>query len=52
MKLSSLNEGKFVVLIKETNNIDEINNFFVNTYWNKIENFVKVMRKVSMRWKN
>ena len=40
------------MLIKETNNIDEINNFFMNNYWNKIENFVKLMRKVSMRWKN
>ena len=39
------------MLIKETNNIDEINNFFMNNYWNKIENFVKLMRKVSMRWK-
>ena len=28
MKLSSLNEVKFIVLIKETKNIDEINNFF------------------------
>ena len=40
MKLSSLNEEKFIVLIKETNNIDEINNF------------VKLIWKVSMRWKN
>ena len=52
MELSSLNEVKFIVLIKETNNIDEIDNFFMNNYWNKIENFVKLMRKVLMRWKN
>ena len=52
MKLSSLNEVQFIVLIKETNNIDEINNFFMNNYWNKIGIFVKLMRKVSMRWKN
>ena len=24
----------------------------MNDYWNKIENFVKLIRKVSMRWKN
>ena len=30
MKWSSLNEEKFIVLIKETNNFDEINNFFMN----------------------
>ena len=43
---------KFIVLIKETNDIDEISNFFMYNYWNKIENFVKLMSKVSMRWKN
>ena len=52
MKLSSLNEEKFIVLIKETNNIDEINNLFMNNYCNKIGIFVKLMRKVLMRWKN
>ena len=36
----------------ETNNFDEINNFFMNDYWNNMGNFVKFMRKVSMRWKN
>ena len=24
-----------IVLLKETNNIDEINNFFMNNWWNK-----------------
>ena len=52
LKLSNLNEEKFIVLIKETHNIDEIDNFFMNNYWNKIENFVKLMRKVLMKWKN
>ena len=52
MKLSSLEEEKFIVLIKETHNFDEINNFFMNNYWNRIRIFVKLMRKVSMRWKN
>ena len=51
MELSSLNEVRFIVLLQETNNF-EINNFFVYNYWDKIENFVKLMRKVSMRWKN
>ena len=53
MKLSSLKEEKFIVLIiNETNNFDETNNFFMNNYWNKIGIFVKLMRKVSMRRKN
>ena len=52
MKWSSRKNKKFVVLIKETNDIDKIINFFMNNYWNKIENFVKLRRKVSMRWKN
>ena len=52
MELSSLNEEKFIVLLQETNNFDETTNFLMHNYWNKIENFVKLMRKVSMRWKN
>ena len=51
-ELSSLKEEKFIVLIKETNNTDEIKNFFMNNFWNKIGIFVKLMRKVSMRCKN
>ena len=52
MELSSLNEMRLIVLIKETNNFVLINNFFMNNYWNKTGIFVKLMRKVSMRWKN
>ena len=52
MKLSSLNEDKFIVLIKEMNSTNEINNLFMNKYWNKIGIFVKLIRKVLMRWKN
>ena len=52
LELSSLNEVRLIVLLKETNNFDEINFFCMNNYWNKIENFVKLMWKVSMRWKN
>ncbi len=40
-KLSSPRKEKIIVLTKETNNIDEINNFFMNNYWNKIGIFVK-----------
>ena len=32
VKLSSRNKKKFVVLIKETNDVDKINNFFMNSY--------------------
>ena len=52
MKLSNLKEKKFIVLIKETNDFDEINNFFMNNYWHKIGIFVKLWRRVSLRWKN
>ena len=45
MMLSSLNEVRLIVFWKETNNFDEINNFFMNNDWNKIENFVKLMWK-------
>ena len=37
------------MLIKETNNIDEINNFFMNNYLSKMEIFVNLVRKVSVR---
>ena len=49
---SSHKKKKFVVLIKETISIDKIINFFMNSYWSKIGIFVKLMRKVSMKWKN
>ena len=39
------------MLLREMNNFDEINNFFMNNYWNKIGNFAKHTGKVSMRWK-
>ena len=40
---------RLIVLIKEMNDFGEINNFFMNNYWNKIENIVKLMRKVSFQ---
>ena len=52
MELLSLNEVRLLMLMQETNNFDEINNFFMNNYWNKIGNFVKLIWKVSMTWKN
>ena len=47
MELSSLKKVKFTVLIKETNSIDEINNLFMNKYWNKIGISVKLMRSLN-----
>ena len=38
-------EKKLVVLIKETNDFDEINHFFMNNFWHKIGIFVKLMMK-------
>ena len=47
MELSSLSEEKFIVFIKETDDFDEINSFFMNNYQNKIEICVKLMRSLS-----
>ena len=52
MELSSLSEEKLITLLQEMNNFDDINNFFMNNFWNKIGIFVKLMRKVSMKLKN
>ena len=35
MELLSLNEVRLIMLMQETNNFDEINNFFMNNYWKK-----------------
>ena len=51
-ELSSLNEVRLIVLLKETNNVDKINKIFMNNNWTKIGIFVKLIWKVSMRWKN
>ena len=37
---------------KETNDVDKINNYFMNSYCSKIGIFVKLMRKASVKWKN
>ena len=52
MELSSLSQVRLIMLIQETNNFDEINNFFMNTYWSKIGIFVKLISEVFLRWKN
>ena len=49
---SNLSEEKLVMLLQEMNNFDEINNFFMNNFQNKIGIFVKIKLKVLMRWKN
>ena len=43
MELSGLNEIRLIVLLLKTNIFDEINNFSTNNYWNKIENFLKLI---------
>ena len=46
----SLNRKNFIAL-KQKNFNDEINNFFMNSYYSKIRNYVKLIIKVSMKWK-
>ena len=41
MELLSLNEVRLIMLSQETINFDEIINFFMNNYQNKIGIFVK-----------
>ena len=43
MELLSLNEEKLITLMPVINNSDEINNFFMINYWNKMGIFVKLM---------
>ena len=43
---------EIILLFKEMNNFDEINNFSMNNYWTRIGIIVKLIQKVSMRWKN
>ena len=44
--------GEIIESQQAKNFSDETNNFFMNSYWNKIENFVKLVNKVSLKWKN
>ena len=49
MELLSLNQMRLIMLMQEMNNFDEINKFFMNSYWNKIEELREAHEK---RWKN
>ena len=51
MKLLNLSKKNFIAL-KHKNFNDEINNFFMHNYCTKTVNYVKLMIKVSMKWKN
>ena len=51
VKLLNLSKKNFIAL-KLKNFNDEINNFFMNGYYSKIRNYVKLIIKVSMKWKN
>ena len=51
VKFVNLNEKNFTAL-KLKNFNDEINNLFMNSYQSKIWNYVKLIRKVSVKWKN
>ena len=51
VKLLNLNKKNFTALeLKKFN--DEINSFFKDSYCSKIWNYVKLVRKVSVKWKN
>ena len=51
VKLMNLNERNFTALeLKKFN--DEINSFFKDSYCIKIWNYVKLIRKVSVKWKS
>ena len=51
VKLLNLSRKNFIAL-KQKNFKDEINNFFMHSYWSKIGIYVKLTIKVSMKWKN
>ena len=51
VKLLNLSKKNFIAL-KQKNFNDEINNFFMNGCCSKIRNYVKLIIKVSMKWKN
>ena len=51
MKRSSRRKKNFIVL-KQTNDVNKIINFCMNSCWSKTGIFVELMRKVSMKWKN
>ena len=36
----------------QRDDVDKVNNFFLNSYWSKIGIFVKLIRKASVKWNN
>ena len=55
LKLSEIidsQQRKNFIALKQKNFNDAINNFFMNSYYSKIRNYVKLIIKVSMKWKN
>ena len=51
VKLLNLSRKNFIAL-KQKNFNDEINNFIMHSYESKIRNYVKLIIKVKMKWKN
>ena len=51
VKLLNLSKKNFTAF-KQKNFNDEINSFFMDSYCSKMWNYVKLIRKVSMKWKN
>ena len=51
VKLLNRSKKNFIALTQK-NSIDELNNFFMNSYRSKTGIHVKLVRKVSMKWKN
>ena len=51
VKLLNLSKKNFNAL-KLKNFNDGTNNFFMNGFYSKIRNYVKLIIKVSMKWKN
>ena len=51
VKLLNLSKKNFIALMLKNFN-DEINNFFLHSYYSKMRNYVKLIIKVLMKWKN
>ena len=51
VKFLNLSKKNFTAL-KLKNFHDEINNFFMNGYYSKIWNYVKLIKEVSLKWKS
>ena len=47
LKLLNLSKNNFIAFMQKN-----FNNFFMHSYYSKIRNYVKIIIKVSMKWKN